>query len=128
MLLAPPSRHFCHWLPIFPYSSSWSCMILRHSFVMLPFCHWSTLKSCDLLSVYIYSPSVHELLFFTFVISGFPAPSLSFVTGWTSGLEIPSPLFSLSLPLSSHLINTSLFLPSTLSTRLLKATPLGLLP
>ena len=99
MLLAPPFRHFCHWISIFPYSSSWSCVILRHSFVMLPFCHWSTLRSCDLFSVYICSPLVHELLFFTFVISGFPAPSLSFVTGWTSGLETPSLLFSSLLSL-----------------------------
>ena len=96
-------------------------------FVMILFCYWLILKSCDFFSVYIYTPSVHELLFFTFVISGFPAPSLSFVTGWTSGSETPSSLFSLPSLFSLYQY-IFFFHLSTLSTRLLKATPLGPLP
>ena len=72
-------------------------------------------------SVCMYFSLVCESLFFTFVILGFPAPSLSLVARQTSGWKI---FFSFSLYLSLNIIHSS---QSTPNTKLLKVNSQGFL-
>ena len=120
LLLSPSSalvRPLCHWS--FPQAFlllvvDFLLLIILALHIIVPSrCHALILPLNGLGIMWslqcVYISPVGEFLFSTFVISGFSAPSLSFVAGWTSGLKTLflsylSLSLSLSLSFSIHSI------------------------